>query len=98
VTPTSFEREVPTQDLAQLHADYIRKLHNAMGDDRADIVSELSAGYAEEARLVDPAQEPAPGKHAVGQARSLLHRLDRYTLQAYNPSWPHRTGQSRREQ
>ena len=91
--------KVPSRDLAQLHADYIRKLHSAMGDDRPDIVSELSAGYAEEARLIDPAGErPAPAPHAVGQVRSLLHRLDRYTLKAYNPSWPYRTGQSRREQ
>jgi hypothetical protein len=89
MTRPSTER--PIQDLAQLHAEYVRKLHAAMGDDRPDLASELSRAFAEEADLA-PATSSGSAPSAVRtRSRNLLRRLDRHTLETYNPSWPYRT-------
>jgi hypothetical protein len=87
VARTSPER--PTEDRARLHDDYVRKLHSAIGSDRPDLAAELSAGYAREAGLATVPAEGAPSSAVVARTKDLLRRLDRYTLQAYNPVWPY---------
>lgn len=74
------------QDLARLHDEYLGKMDAAVADNRPDLVEELSAAYAREAGLSAPAQ---PGSATRRHSRSLLRRLDRYTLRVYNPSWPY---------
>jgi hypothetical protein len=86
VASTSSQR--PTQDLAQLHDHYAHQVNSAVACGRPDLVADLSAAYQQEAGITSAPAERAPSA-LLARSKDLLRRLDRYTLEAYNPAWPY---------
>jgi hypothetical protein len=90
VARTSSQRPTdrPAQDLAELHDEYALKVNSAIDSGRLDLVAGLSAAYQQEAGIASTPAAPAPSA-LITRSKDLLRRLDRYTLQAYNPAWPY---------
>lgn len=95
-------RPASEERLVRMHAEYLRKANSLVEAGRDDLAHELAESFAQESgsarrpagRRTTPTRgeggrRPAGGP--LGQfTRSSLRRLDRYTLDVFNPGAPYR--------
>ena len=99
--PLSLPRPQSTERLVRMHADYLHKANSLVEAGRDDLAHELAESFAEEsAGARRPAGRRTPTRGEGGRrpkaatrlgriTRSSLRRLDRYTLDVFNPGAPY---------
>ena len=102
--------EAADERLVRMRAAHLFKINSAVEADRADLVDELATSFSHEtsdlrspdARTRRPSRG-TPGRTrsggpasraAGGTVRAMLRRLDRYTLDVFNPPSPYRENRS----
>jgi len=107
-TPSGPRTDGTQQRLVRMRAAYTEKINAAVQADRMDLARELGertfvdelagapAGRRSSTRT--PGLRPATRLARIGRAtRRSLHRLDRYTVEVFNPGHPYRPEAGRRD-
>ena len=94
-------RATADEQIVRMHADYLQKANSLVESGRDDLALELAESFAQEsgsARRSAGRRTPTRGQRGrrpeagtrLGRlTRSSLHRLDRYTLDVFNPGAPY---------
>lgn len=99
-TPSRVRPEASQQRLVRMQAAYAEKINSAVEADREELAHELERTFAEELsgqpagrRGSDRTRGVRPPTRLARMGRFTrrsLHRLDRYTLDVFNPGHPYR--------